>query len=135
MDLRDPQTGQVYFTHAELACKATGRVVLGFGFANALVALRRDFGRPMRVTSCCRSREHNDTVGGHYRSLHVYDDTYHQTGGTVAVDVAFSDQLYLYDLVRLAVSTGWSFGINWPKRFIHLDRRGDFGLPSAVFPY
>lgn len=134
MDLRDPLTGLTLFTHTELECKATHVVKLGKGFTDALVELRRMYARPMRVTSCCRSRAHNDAVGGHYRSLHVYDDPYHPTEGTVAIDLVL-EPAWLHRLVRCATTLGWSFGIRWDANIIHLDRRGDFGMSLAVFKY
>lgn len=133
--LFDPSTGEVLFGHAELACKATGVVRLGDGFAEALLLLRRRFGQPMRVTSCCRSAAHNRTVGGHPRSLHVYDAAMHagQTG-TLAIDIAVDDAAQACRLGEMALDMGWSVGV--PKAgFIHLDRRRSLGLPKGLFGY
>ncbi len=88
----------------------------------------------MIITSCCRSREHNKKVGGNLRSLHIYDQPYHQTGGTCAIDIAITDGSARGKLIHLAWQLGWSIGVN--KRFIHLDRRIDYtNLKKVMFLY
>lgn len=125
---------EILFSHAELACKATGAVKLAPGFAHKLAMLRMTFGKPMIVTSCCRSAEHNRRVGGHPRSLHVYDEPHWPTGGTCAIDIRVPNGTYAGELAFLAWQQGWSYGV--PKGgFIHLDRRDIVGLPQAVFGY
>lgn len=81
-----------YFKDSELADKATGIVQLAPacasypGFGARIDALRQAWGKPLIVNSCCRSKAHNAKVGGHPRSLHVYDFPYHDTGGAAAID-------------------------------------------------
>lgn len=134
-DLRAPD-GRILFSEAELACKGSGMLILAPGFGEALVRLRMDFGRPMSVTSACRSAAHNARIGGHPRSLHVCDKPYWPTGGCCAIDIAMRDGAYNLRLLGLAERQGWAVGINFQKNFIHLDRRADFnaGEPS-LFPY
>jgi len=133
MPLTDPGTGAVLFTRAELACRRRGGLRLAPGFAEALVALRLAFGRPMRVTSCCRSAAHNRAIGGHPRSLHVFDEPAHETGGTVAIDIAIPDGGYARALAGAALERGWSVGV--ARGFLHLDRRDLAGLAPALFGY
>ena len=83
--------GAILFSYAELACKATGVVQLAAGWADALKSLRLAFGRPMIVTSCCRSIEHNVRIGGHPRSLHLMQSA-HGLDGTAAIDVRVPPQ-------------------------------------------
>lgn len=133
-DIRDDKGG-LLFSHAELACKATGVVQLAPGFTEHLKALRLAWARPMIVTSCCRSAEHNAAVKGHPRSLHVYDTPHWPTGGTCAIDFKIADAYVAMELALCAADLGWSVGV--PKGgFIHLDRRELGGLkPSALFGY
>jgi len=131
-DITSP-TGQVYFARDELASPDTGEVRLASGFADALEALRAALGKPMIVTSCCRSTAHNRDVGGHSRSLHIYDDPHHGLGGCAAIDIAVTDSRYRAELVRLALTTGWSVGVG--DGFVHLDRRDLAGLPEVLFTY
>lgn len=125
--------GRVLFTFNELKCQGTSVVRLARGFARALIELRQDLGLPMRVNSCCRSRDHNRVVGGHPNSLHVYDHPHHPTGGTCAIDIHCPDNEYAWKLARLAMERGWSVGRG--KTFVHLDRRRDFGLTDGFFTY
>jgi len=127
--------GRVLFAHHELACPATGKVVLAPRFADWLIELRLMFASPMVVTSCCRSAAHNRAIGGHRRSLHVYDEPYHPTGGTAAIDIAISDGVYAWMLAKTAMALGWSVGIS-ARAFMHLDRRSRYtDLPPAHFAY
>lgn len=133
MDLLDPSTGAVLFSHKELACKQSGVVQLADGFMAKLVMLRLAFGRPMFVTSCCRSALHNRNVGGHPKSLHVLEGN-HGLNGTAAIDIRVRDGVEARSLVKLALQEGWSVGVP-SAGFIHLDRRDLAGLPSAIFGY
>ena len=124
---------RVLFSHSELACPMTGIVGLAPHFDEHLAYLRMAFGHPMRVTSCCRSAAHNQAVGGHPRSLHVYDKPHHGLNGTAAIDIYSADASYALALVRLALEHGWSVGVS--RNFIHLDRRDLAALPPGVFGY
>ena len=126
--------GRVLFARAELACRASGGLRLHPGFADRLAELRLAYGRPMVVTSCCRSAAHNRAVGGHPRSLHVYDDSHHGAAGCLAIDVRRAAvPAHDIELVIRALRSGWSVG--QAKTFIHLDRRVDLGLPQRTFGY
>lgn len=133
--LRGPD-GRILFSESELACKGSGMLILAPGFGAALVKLRLALGQPMSVNSACRSAEHNRRVGGHPRSLHVCDQPHWPTGGCCAIDIAMRDGAYNLKLMGLAWQQGWAVGINFPKNFIHLDRRADFGIGEpSLFPY
>jgi len=123
-----------YFSHDELACKQTGKIVLASGFADKLVELRTRFNQPMVVTSCCRSKECNSKIGGSPKSFHVYDQPFYPTGGACAIDIAITDGATRGKLIHLAWGLGWSIGIS--KSFIHLDRRIDYtNLKQTTFFY
>ncbi len=123
-----------HFTYGELACPATSKIILAQGFADRLVDLRKEFNRQMLVTSACRSKEYNRKIGGHYRSLHVYDLPSHPTGGCCAVDIKMVNGSTKGDLISLAWQSGWSIGIH--RDFLHLDRRSDYTeLVQTVFTY
>lgn len=122
------------FTYTELACKATGKVVLACGFAEKLTDLRVKFNSPMIISSACRSKEYNWKIGGAKKSLHVYDYPAYETGGCCAIDVIIRNSGRKGDLIALAWQLGWSVGVH--KKFIHLDRRVDYtGLPQVLFVY
>ncbi|MDA1333070.1 MAG: D-Ala-D-Ala carboxypeptidase family metallohydrolase [Bacteroidetes bacterium] len=125
--------GTVLFTSSELACKDSGLIKLHTGFADHLRDLRLTIGYPMIVTSCCRSAEHNKAVGGHSRSLHVYDKPNHGATGTAAIDIKRGNAAFNTVLVQMALKSGWSIGVS--KTFIHLDRRTDLGMSQNIFGY
>lgn len=128
--------GRIYFSERELRCKGSGVIKLAPGFADTLLDLRWYFNHPMLLTSACRSKEHNAKVGGHPRSLHVYDFPARNTGGCCAVDVSTHGMTKerRERLIQLARAKGWSIG--FANTFLHLDRRTDYtNLPRAEFNY
>lgn len=124
-----------YFPRAELACKGSGVVLLDMRLAVALPALRQAWGRPLNLTSCCRSPEHNAKVKGHIRSLHLTIPFYSAAFGTMAADIDWSDWTMqdrrAFD--TLARSAGWSTGR--ALSFVHIDRRVDIGLQATSYNY
>ncbi len=124
-----------HFSRQELE-DPSGALVLDSRFAIALPYLRLQVGHPMRLTSCCRTRERNLQVGGHPRSLHVCDRPYRTLAlGCMACDVSTwgwsSDKRDRF--CSMAAELGWSVGV--ASIFVHLDRRVDIGLPRADFEY
>lgn len=124
-----------YFTHDELKCPDTGDVRLAPLFGFYLSKLRIRFNAKMIVNSCCRSREYNESIGGHPKSLHVHDAPYHITGGCMAIDIDTSGWSHekWFKFVNLAWDQGWSIGI--AKTFLHIDRRIDIGMPQTKYIY
>lgn len=120
-----------YFGISELACKGSSFVQLDLRFAAALPALRQAWGNPLTPTSVCRTPEHNASVGGHPRSLHLTDNHHHPTHGCMAADLVWPDDRLAF--ARLAWRMGWAVGLH--DSFIHVDRRADIGLNKRVFLY
>lgn len=125
---------KAFFTDDELKCKQSGGLVLDPVFDLQLTRLRNNF-EPMVVNSCCRSRKHNEEVGGAPKSFHIYDyPAWKILEGCAAIDVAYSSIFYRNKLARLAWSYGWRIGYN--KHFLHLDIAHIAGiLPQIIFPY
>lgn len=125
------------FPAYELRCKGSGLIILAPGFGEDLQDLRTKFGKPMDPSSVCRSKAHNEAVGGHPRSLHVCDFPHHPTGGTCCIDVRAHERhmkAYRQELMDLALDLGWSVGVH--PAFLHLDMRTRYaGLPQARFTY
>lgn len=133
MDITDETGKYTYFEHEELACPSTGEVKLAPQFPKDLLRLRESYGFPMTVTSCCRSAKHNKEIGGHPRSLHVYDEPAHGTGGTCAIDIARPEGIKLRHLIQRALLEGWTVGI--ADTFVHLDKRSYIGKKDRVYTY
>lgn len=131
------RNGIIYFTQAELRCPRSNVVQLATGFGNALLDLRIQYNRAMRVNSCCRSKDHNASIpGASTGSYHIYDrKDIDQIDGTCAIDIHCIDSTLRARLIEIALTHDWCVGIN--KTFIHLDRRIDFGIVKAplVFLY
>lgn len=124
------RNGIIYFTKKELACRGSGIVRLAEGFGETLLDLRVALDMPMGLTSACRSTRHNKLIGGAPNSFHICDTDL----GCCAVDVRTPNPQYRTKLVKLALETGWSVGVN--KTFIHLDRRSDYlEVPQVIFVY
>ena len=130
-----------YFKDSELCDKITGIVKLAPernmypGFADRIDAIRRAWGKPLIVNSCCRSAEHNAKIGGHPRSLHVYDKPFHPTEGTCAIDFRlFPTPEENEALKQLAMKMYFSVGDE--SGCIHIDDRFLLlGLPQQRFSY
>ena len=133
---------RVLFSVKELGCRHCGKGKLAPGFATRLVEYRVLLDEAMILNSACRCKEHNDRprseggVGGHPRSLHVFDEPYWPTEGCCAIDVRtwHKPPEYRDRLIKLARKLGWSIGFG--DGFLHLDRRTDYtSLPRAEFDY
>lgn len=124
-----------YFPEHELRCKGTGVILLHPTFAATLPALRVEWGKPLVMTSVCRSPEHNKAVSGHPRSLHLTENPDHPTLGTAAGDISWLlwNREKRLEFAQLAWCLGWSVGLH--DTFVHVDRRLDIGLEQRVFTY
>lgn len=120
-----------HFTKQEMQCPTTGRIQLAEGYIELLEKLRKEYNRPMMVTSACRTHAHNVMINGHPRSLHLIDNLVHKTD-TCATDIVKPAGGDLHDLVRIATNQQWSISIR--KLYVHLDMRYVYlGLPPRVF--
>ena len=133
MDILAPNGGKVLFKHDKIADPETHMVTFATGFVDALIDLRLTFNRPMTVTGPARTRVRNSHIGGHPRSMHIYDAPSHGLNGLAALDVYVGDVALTAYFVRLALDTRWSVGV--AKTFVHIDLRGLAGLSQAVFGY
>lgn len=124
-----------YFSDEELKCKESGGLVLDPVFDLQLAKLRSNFNEPMIVNSCCRSRKHNEAVGGAAKSFHIYDyPAWKRLEGCAAIDIAYKSIFYRNKLARAAWKAGWRIGFN--KHFLHIDIAAIAGiLPKTVFQY
>jgi len=123
-----------YFTQYELACRQTGKIVLAEGFTEKLLELRNKFNKPMVITSCCRSKKYNYTIGAAANAFHIYDHPRYDFTGYCAIDIAVKDPTNKGNLLSLAWQLGWSIGFH--KNFLHLDRKVDYTeLKQIVFGY
>lgn len=105
-----------HFRPDELACQCGGRGCRGAywhdaDFLDALEALRKEMGRPLRINSGHRCAIWNAVVGGVPNSQHR----------RIAVDIAFQkhDRRAMVEAAERLCFTG----IGIAKSFLHLDRR------------
>ena len=122
-----------HFTQEELECSQTKIIKLCPGFINHLEELRVACDFPFNVTSCCRSPEYNKVIGGHPRSLHMFNNPHHHID-TCALDIKRPSPVLLHRLVKEASKRGWSIDI--AGTYVHLDLRSDYiNLVPVIFSY
>jgi len=110
-----------HFTMEEIACPCCEVIKLAPGFIFDLEDVRRECRVRMDITSCCRCHKHNDEVGGHERSLHLFDNEVHETD-TCGVDIKRpANSFYFHMLIKALIKFGWSIRIY--KTHIHADKR------------
>jgi zinc D-Ala-D-Ala carboxypeptidase len=121
-----------FFTEDELKCKGTGRCEMNEGFMNALVRLRKVYGKPMAVSSGFRDPSYNKQIGGADNSAHIY-------GKAVDIRVSGVDAWRIVNLAMQGGFTGIGVKQKGPvnERFIHLDTMShDDGSPRpAIWSY
>lgn len=126
MDWRWPN-----FSVNELKCKHCGQEKIIPTFMDRLQGLRKDYGKPMKITSGYRCPEHNASVSK------TGSDGVHTTGRAVDIQVFGKDA---YDLLHLALLHGFTgIGISqngqMDKRFIHLDDLPDKNHRPRIWSY
>lgn len=108
---------KVFFTLRELSCRC-GRpkcdaVPVIPPLLTALVSLRKEWGKPLLITSAARCKIHNAAVGGKETSWHLVGR---------AVDMWLSDPSEVRAVATLAEQHGFrGFGLG--KRLLHIDIR------------
>ncbi len=124
------------FTKKEVACKGSGVIAIDKRFADKLTEFREHiYGKPMSVTSLCRTPDHNKAVGGHPLSLHLTVNPIHKTNGSAAVDIKWYSMTIKEKLEFAALAYGFGFSVGLHNIFCHLDLRTIVGLPKHCFVY
>ena len=82
----------------------------------ALNIIRHKISKPLVLTSTYRSEEYNKSVGGAKHSQHVL-------GNAADISIENLDGHDVYLIIKILISLDLSFGINWNKKFIHMDCR------------
>lgn len=133
-----------YFKAYELACPTTHNIKIHPMWAIAVVGFRHALDVPLRINSFCRSKTHNDSVGGHVRSLHLINNPVHPTKGALAMDISVDgwNRGAVQNALKLARATGISMGHGYEFDdagaawgFLHLDGRTMIGLERHEFFY
>lgn len=115
-----------HFDTSEFACGCG----CGFGLGPAdvdselvflLEDIRRDCGRPLRINSGCRCKDHNDAVGGVPNSAHLR--------GTAA-DISVEGGEDKYNVLGAAFKNH-AYGIGVSGTFVHVDMDELVKRPSA----
>ena len=106
----------IYFSEDELRCKGTGEIHMDEDFMTKLVALRKELGQPMTITSGYRDGAYNEVIGGGKTSAHLLGK---------AVDVACYGEK-AFNIIKLGIKHGFTgIGVKQNshpgKRFVHLD--------------
>lgn len=117
-----------YFSKEEFTCSHTGDCFMQSHFMDTLLAIRKEYGKPMRITSGYRSRRHPDEANKNLPGEHTF-------GVCADIGVEGVDALRL---LQVAFKHGISrVGVNQKgaDRFLHLGL-GAAGLPNpAIWSY
>jgi uncharacterized protein YcbK (DUF882 family) len=116
-----------FFKPEELAChcgrKDCDAVPIDMAALMALDGVRREYGKPMRISSATRCSVQNDKVGGSPNSDHLRGE---------AFDVLVKDAAERARIMVLALKHGFN-SVGVPKAgFLHIGRRAG---PLVVFGY
>ena len=119
------------FSTEELKCKHCGAHILVPEFMDRLQSLRKDYGKPMKISSAYRCSKHNADVS----TTGLTGP--HTTGRAVDVICTNKDA---YDLLHLALLHGFTgIGIKQSgaknTRFLHLDDIPDRMIRPTVWNY
>lgn len=108
-------SGWEHFSTKELECPHCKKIPMNKMFMAKLVAVRRELGIPLNITSGYRCPEYNKSIGGVASSSHVKGRAV-----DIAIDMSEANQIRL---LRSAIEHGLTgIGINDKKsHFIHLD--------------
>lgn len=105
-----------YFTADEFICQETAEHGIREEFLDALLKLRIEWGRPMKITSGYRSPKHSIELRKNQPGPHT-------TG--MACDVALGPGAEVWEFIYLAMQLGFTgIGVSQKSgrpRFIHLD--------------
>lgn len=115
----------INFSPEELACPKTGGYKFHPEFPERMQQLRSMYNKPMFITSCCRSEEHNNSLNkSSPNSLHIFDKPKRGALGTCAFDTRISDSVDRHEFLKIALALGFScYFIGGNPQFIHCDQR------------
>lgn len=103
-----------YFTEKELSCRCgCGKMPSEFAIEK-LFTLRKSIGIPLIINSGARCALHNKNVGGSVNSMHVVG---------IAFDIRFPNTDLITFLKYSDVYGFYGIGIDFRKRFVHVDLR------------
>jgi len=96
-------------------------------FIQRLQRIRDDFGLPMAINSGARCREHNEAIGGAFKSPHLVDDNLLCTAADVSTVGYTPAEKHL--LVSLVFKHGMR-GFGLANTYIHMDLKKRKGVWS-----
>jgi len=99
-----------HFSKNELSCPCCGHMGMEQEFLDILEAVRKEYGKPMKLNSSFRCGNHNGAIGAKSTSSHCLG---------VAVDIACEGSRQRFDLIRHLLKHVTRIGIG--EGFIHAD--------------
>jgi|TARA_R110000823_G_scaffold42227_7_gene110752 zinc D-Ala-D-Ala carboxypeptidase len=99
-----------HFSKLELSCPCCGVMGMDQEFLGILEAVRKEYGKPMKLNSSFRCREHNEAIKAKSSSSHCLG---------LAVDISCEGSRQRYDLIRHLLKHVTRIGIG--EGFIHAD--------------
>jgi len=99
------------FTPKEIACKGTGELLINFDAMDKLQDLRELLGVPFSPNSAYRSINHNRSIGGSAKSMHLHGR---------AFDIPLSKNIGREALKLVSLKCGFT-GLGDYDTFVHVD--------------
>lgn len=111
------------FKYSELACPCCHQNITTDKFMDTLQAIRDHFGKPMKINSGYRCRQHNLAVGGVANSVHLDGN---------AADISITDGADRFKFIQVCIAMGIK-RIGLHKSFIHIDIADNRPSPQIWF--
>lgn len=113
-----------HFSKLELSCPCCGFMGMDQEFMDILEAVRKEYGKPMKLNSSFRCADHNAAIGAKLSSSHVMGK---------AVDIACEGSRNRYELLRVLIMHVCRIGIG--EGFIHIDTDLANKSPDVIWTY
>jgi len=114
-----------HFSRDELKCKFTGECGMSEVFLTKLETLRQHYGKPIRLTSAFRSKDH-PVEKAKWKDGKPKSTGYHVLGRAVDIACWNADGARLLEIgIQMNLFGGYGFSFTGSQRFLHVDDRED----------
>ena len=114
-----------HFSRNELKCKFTGECSMSSSFLTKLETLRTHYGKPIRLTSAFRSKDH-PVEKAKWKDGKPKSTGYHSLGRAVDIACWNADGARLLEIgIQMNLFGGYGFSFTGSQRFLHVDDRED----------
>ena len=113
-----------HFSKRELSCPCCGVMGMDQEFMDILEAVRKEYGKPMKLNSSFRCADHNAAINAKSSSSHCLG---------LAVDISCEGSRQRFDLIRHFLKHITRIGIG--EGFLHADHDLGNKSPNVIWTY